>query len=278
MPDEHLLRNLQNAKIFVEWTEAENREKIKSKENISISLGKIAKLFTDLENVGTAFTGDAKSAYEITHKSGSYRTVTNLHRYVLLLQQSETSLLPINNLNNDIGESKILTDNIFNPFGKIFYYNSTSDISVNDVIESSNLYEQIIFDLRYSFNCGASLIPDRDIFIVATPIINGFAKLHDNPISQTLPTTDNNLIYIYLGHTCSDSLVELSFNHPIFWFKDSSLQLYTGMTNTTYEVATTTSDGLLPKLDGDTAKFLRSDGRWEKPESIANLDIDNICT
>jgi hypothetical protein len=35
--------------------------------------------------------------------------------------------------------------------------------------------------------------------------------------------------------------------------------------NTTYDVATTTANGLLPKLGGGTTNFLRADGTWVKP-------------
>lgn len=277
MSNEHLTKTLQNAKLFVEWTETQQREKIVSKENISTSLGKIAKLFTDLENVGTAFTGNAVSAYQIAHNSGLYKVKTNLYRYVLLLTNSEDTLLPINTEDNNTDINKTLTTDSFNPFGKIFYHNSTSTIYANESVESSTLYEQIVFDLRYSFNCGQTLVPNKDIFIVATVLNNGMAKLHVAPISQTMPTTEDNLIYIYLGHTCSSSSVELSDSHPIFCYKNNKLQLYTGATDTTYTRATTTADGLLRQLDNNTENFLRGDGVWASPESIINSDIDEIC-
>ena len=44
-------------------------------------------------------------------------------------------------------------------------------------------------------------------------------------------------------------------------------------TNTTYTNATTAAAGLLPKLAGDTTKFLRSDGTWAVNNSGATYTI-----
>lgn len=50
-------------------------------------------------------------------------------------------------------------------------------------------------------------------------------------------------------------------------------------TDTTYGVVSTTADGLAPKRDGSTTKFLRADGTWASIDSIAITaeDIDEIC-
>ena len=48
-------------------------------------------------------------------------------------------------------------------------------------------------------------------------------------------------------------------------------------TNTTYSVVSTTADGLAPKRDGSTAKFLRADGTWAVPPDT-NTDTNTTYT
>ena len=45
--------------------------------------------------------------------------------------------------------------------------------------------------------------------------------------------------------------------------------------NTTYDIATTASSGLIPVLDGSTAKYLRADGTWETPPINDNTTYTN---
>ena len=46
--------------------------------------------------------------------------------------------------------------------------------------------------------------------------------------------------------------------------------------NTTYDLATTSSIGLMPALNGSTAKYLRSDGTWETPAGGGGGDTNYI--
>lgn len=48
-------------------------------------------------------------------------------------------------------------------------------------------------------------------------------------------------------------------------------------TNTTYSVVSTTADGLAPKRDGSTTKFLRADGTWAVPPDT-NTDTNTTYT
>ena len=49
-------------------------------------------------------------------------------------------------------------------------------------------------------------------------------------------------------------------------------------TNTTYDVATTTKNGLLPKLSGSTTQFLRGDGTWVVPYQLATASSNGLLS
>lgn len=200
---------------------------------------------------------DSTNIYQLRHNSGSYTTTTATGRYMLFLAHptSGTSLIPVTAVNDSTATTKTLTSAKFNPFGPILYYsyNSTTAIAANATLTGSSLYEQVAFDLRYSFNTGTTLTNNKDVYIKATPQTDGTAILDETePITQILPTTVDGKIYIYLGHAYSTSAIELHPVHPIYYYKNGVLSLYTAEPN-----ATTTSAGLMSasdksKLDGIT--------------------------
>lgn len=173
------------------------------------------------------YNTDANSiGYQLRHNSGTYTAFANIYRYMLLLSKSSTQVLPVNSVSNSITTTKALTTESFNPFGEILYYSGTSTVSAGSQT-SSSLWQQYAFDLRYSFNCGQTLTSNKDVYIVAVPQSDGYAKLASSPLAQDLPTTDDGNIYIYLGHAYSTYQIEMHMNHPVYWYKDGKICLYT---------------------------------------------------
>lgn len=198
---------------------------------------------------------DNTITYQLRHIYGSYTAAAALYRYQVLLTKDETSLLPVNSVNNNTGTSKTLTTESFDPFGPIYYYNATTNIAADGAITAGNLFEQVLADLRYSFNTGTTLTARKAIYIVAIPQSNGLAKLDSTPITQTLPTAKDGKIYIYLGQVYYENSgncyrVELEVNHPVYYYKNGKIALYTGE-----PIATSSNTGLMSaddkiKLDG----------------------------
>lgn len=155
------------------------------------------------------------------------KTKTNLYRYQMLLSYSDTELLPINAVNNDTGTSKTLTTESFDPFGPIYYYYNENTVNANTVIPDSRLWAQRDMNLRYSFNTGTTLTANKSIYLVAVPQDDGKAKLYSTPIVQEIPATDNGLIYIYLGTAYSNYQLQLNEKHPIYYYKDGAVRLWT---------------------------------------------------
>jgi hypothetical protein len=167
-------------------------------------------------------------AYQLRRNNGTYGTKTTMTRYQILLSYSPTHVLPVYDGAYSTGTSKTLTTEDFNPFGPIWYYSATAALSANEAVPIASMWEQYTLDLRYSFNTGSTLVPNKDVFLVAAPQSDGRAKLHTSPITQNYPTTEDGLIYIYLGHSYSSTSIVLAKDHPIYQYKSGKIQLWTG--------------------------------------------------
>lgn len=221
-----------------------------------------------VDNVNTSFTGcwrcdadyDSIVLHQLKHGSSTVTSTTNLGRYVLLLQKDENKFVPVTAVNNSTATNKQLTTDSFNPFGDILYYSYTTVINANASPSAGYLYQQIALDLRYSFNTGTTLTSNKDVYIVATPQADGSAKLYSTPIAQELPSTEDGLIYIRLGHAYSTYNIELFPTHPVYLYKNGKIQVYTGLTdtdtNTTYKftIGSTTKGDSTNGVDLGTLK------------------------
>ena len=161
---------------------------------------------------------------------------TALYRYQICftMRDSARHLLPTNAVSNaPSNTAKALTTEAFDPFGEIYYYNSTTTVNADANIANQVLYRQVLADVRYSFNIAGTsashLTAYQPLYVVATPQADGTAKLASTPLSQTLPTSEDGLIYIYLGQVYPDTYpykCELRFGHPVYWYKNGAVELY----------------------------------------------------
>lgn len=216
-------------------------------------------------------------AYQVRHNNGTYLAGTVLYRYQLLVSKNETTLIPLNTVSNSITTNKTLTTEAFNPFGEILYYGSATQVNANGNIIAASLYNRMNFDLRYSTNIGTTLTNNKDVFLVCVPQSNGLVKLHTTPISQTLPTTDDGKVYIYLGHASSTYQVELGLNHPVYQFKGGKLSYYTGTAGATKTSELTNDSGFLTNTTGD-ARYLRLTGGTLTTSAYNGLTIKRSDT
>ena len=76
---------------------------------------------------------------------------------------------------------------------------------------------------------GALALPfPRQIYLKCAPQANGSAIIDSTtPYVTTLPSTEDEKIYIYLGKSYSALNIELQLNHPIYYYKDSAIRLWT---------------------------------------------------
>lgn len=175
-----------------------------------------------------------------------------VYRYMILFPTDTTNfgwkIIPTNTTGNSTANNKTtIFTSAFNIFGGIYYYSHTDTVSANATIRADRIWKTYPVDIRYSFNCAATLTASKDVYIVATLQTPSTAKLRnpgatgDNakatatganagPITQTLPTTDDGFIYIKLGKAYSTSAVDISYDHPIYWYKDGAVREYSTVT------------------------------------------------
>ena len=153
------------------------------------------------------------------------KSITACGRYLLLLSVSDNEVVPVNAVNNSTATSKALTTQSFDPFRPIFFYANTTVVSANGYFNSGYLYEAYeLIDLRYSFNTGSTLTGREPVYIVCVPQSDGLVKLHSAPISQSLPTTEDGLYYIYLGLAYDTYRIDLELNKPVYQFKNGRIR------------------------------------------------------
>lgn len=201
-------------------------------------------------------------------------------RYTLNFSKNDHYILPITSTDNKYsGEAKSYTTESFNPFGEIYYRNSSSAIAANAAVGNATLYRQIYVDARYSFtgvlnDASSVMSAGKPVYIVCTPQSDGSAKLYSNPLAFALPSTDDGLMYILLGYAYNTYQFELLMHHQVYMYKNGGVRVLTGMsqyaensamvnghtvnkdvpsdavfTDTTYSVATTSRNGLMSSTD-----------------------------
>lgn len=179
---------------------------------------------------GLKQTGDANTT-NITNVyagNGTYIADSALYRYQLLFQTNENTLTPLTNANNVTATTKTMLTNVeFDPFGRIFYYNTTTAVAAGASISAGALYYMLSgFDARYGFNITTSTFTaHKPLYLVVTPLPNGKCKIASTtPWAQELPTTNDGKWYIYIGRTYSGYQCALYPYHPVYYHDGTKVQ------------------------------------------------------
>lgn len=162
--------------------------------------------------------------------AGRFVADSAVYRYQILLSVDRDTLTPLNNVSNNTGTSKaMLTDVEFDPFGDIYLYNYTTSFAAGAYISATYLaYAFPDINLAYTFNISSSvnaLTADRDVYMKVSPQSNGKVKMaSDFPLTQTLPSSDDGYLYIFLGRASSESRMTLYPDHPVYYHDGTSLK------------------------------------------------------
>jgi hypothetical protein len=148
-----------------------------------------------------------------------------------------------------------------NPHGfyldKILYYSYSLTKNSGEIALSTYLYTSYpLINGQYSFNClSNSLTNNQAIYLVVT--FNSTDRkfyLDDTWWTQTLPSTEDNKFYVYLGMVAgtSNSIISLETDHPIFFFKNGKIR------QTSAEIIDTVADMYVPTTRTVNSKTLSS--------------------
>lgn len=168
--------------------------------------------------------------YNLRDGSNGYKVKNVLYRYQILFTYNNEYLLPSNTVQTSQTGPYSYTTEEFDPFGKIYTYTTTTQVAANGIPSSSYLYfAYATVDARWSFNVGTTLTPQKAVYIVAIPRKNGKAVLADPPVTQTLPTEEDGLLYIFLGQAYSTYQIAMSAEKPVYMFQDGAMKRITGI-------------------------------------------------
>lgn len=173
--------------------------------------------------------------YSLRYGSNIYKAYSAIYRYMILLTKGEDTLLPVTTASNVTANTKTITTESFDPFGKIFFYSATSTTNASAAISNGNIWDRYTVNLTYSFNVASVLTTYKDVYLVAQMQSDGTAKLRNpsttgltnSPITHTLPSSDDGYIYILLGKAYSTTAIQLCDQHPIYYYKDGAVREYT---------------------------------------------------
>jgi hypothetical protein len=220
--------------------------------------------------------------YQLRTNSTTMPTLDKFYRYRLLFTAADRQhLVPANASSSTSADTaKTVTQRPIDPFGAIYYYGHTTAINANANPTASYFWAQYNFVLGYSFNrtgAALTLINHAPVYIKCAPQSDGSAIIDaDNPFVQTLPSTADGKIYIFLGIASSATAVELVPEHPVFCYRNGQIRLWTGNEERELPDFTTEDDGkVLSIVDGSWGLAYCATEEWVGQQGFAyDMDLD----
>ena len=172
--------------------------------------------------------------YQLRHNSSTLPASDKFYRYRLLFTSADgKKYVPANTSSStNATAARTVNQRPIDPFGEILYYSSTTTINAGSNPAATVLWEEYTLNLGYSFNrTGAALTMSypAPVYIKCTPQSDGSAIIDANtPYVQSLPSTDDGKIYIFLGIAYSATSVELMPTHPVYYHDGTGIRIWMG--------------------------------------------------
>ena len=187
---------------------------------------------------GWSFSGDRNTyPYLLSaYYTRPYAGVNGTKQYSLAMEDSVGRLQSFTTTHGT-GTSKAKNTQGFR-LGRMYYLYTSGNYTEgqqfgNDVART--FYYAV--DLQYSTNCGTTLTAFKPVYIVGTyNPSDALFYLDDTWWTQTLPTSANGKIYIYIGHTYDTRNITFEGYHDPVWYKDGAIRQFTP--DTTYTAGT----------------------------------------
>ena len=172
-------------------------------------------------------------------------------RYRLLFTSADgTKYVPANaSTSTSATATKTVTQTPIDPFGRIAYYGSTTVLSENGTPGTSTLYDQYNLTIGYSFT-PITLTANTPVYIKCAPQANGSAIINStSPMVQSLPSTNDGNIYIFLGIATSTTAIEMFEKHPIYYHDGTGIRIWIGSVIPTNTNQLTNGAGFITSSD-----------------------------
>lgn len=152
-----------------------------------------------------------------------------IYSYKILAEGTDGALYPLT-LESGTGLTKTVSTRNLKIGGKIKGYITTATITAGTL--SRYYFGNVAhLDGLYTFNSSSGFVAGKPIYIVGIPQSDGSFKLDNSSYTsfytQTLPTTEDGKIYIYLGtmHDTSRN-IRVEPEHTIFEYRNGSIRPY----------------------------------------------------
>lgn len=175
--------------------------------------------------------------YQLRTNNTTMKTTDKFYRYRLLFTSADgTKWVPANtSTSTNATAARTPNTRAIDPFGEIVWYGTTTAIEANANVTAAQIWQEYYgsyTNIGYSFNntgAAQTMTANLPIYIKCTPQADGSAIIDPTtPYTQTLPTTDDGKIYIYLGRAYNATNFEITMNHPVYYHDGSGIRLWTG--------------------------------------------------
>ena len=172
--------------------------------------------------------------YQIRHNSSTLPTTAKFYRYRILFTSADGTHYVPSNTSSSTGAttSRAVNQTPIDPFGEILYYGTTTAINAEASPAAAQLWQQNVCVLGYSFNrtnAALTLTYPAPVYLKCAPQTNGSAIIDaDTPYVQSLPSTNDGKIYIFLGIAYDATHIELMVDHPVYYHDGTGIRLWTG--------------------------------------------------
>ena len=111
------------------------------------------------------------------------------------------------------------------------YTSATTNYTAGTVLAATSLWQQYAVTLGHSFNttgAALTLTTNTPVYVKCTPQNDGSVIIDaTTPIVQALPSAEDGKVYIFLGYAYSATAIELRLEHPVYYYKDGAIRLWT---------------------------------------------------
>lgn len=167
--------------------------------------------------------------YQVRTNSSNMVASDTGYKYRLWLTQADgKKWVPINtSTSTSATGNKALNTRPIDPFGAIVYRATNGTCTAGSGIGATGIWQQYTLNIGYSYMAsGFTLTFPAPVYLRCTPQTNGSAVMND--VTQTLPTSKDGKIYIFLGIAYSATNMELQVVHPVYWHDGTGIRIWTG--------------------------------------------------
>lgn len=164
--------------------------------------------------------------YQLRTNSGNLVAADTGYRYRIWLTSADGSKwVPINTSTaTNATTARTLNTRKIDPFGPIVYNSTNGTTNANARPAVGTLWQQYTLTIGYSYV--VSMTAWDSVYIKCTPQTDGSAIMQD--IVQSLPSTNDGYVYIYLGQAYSATAMELRVEHPVYYHDGTGIRAWIG--------------------------------------------------